>query len=284
MKNLLVVLGLCALVATETQAAKGGSACLQENGRFTYDHPIEGELTDLTQAGLDLMNARAGESITSAANIRNCPKKRVSMVSSVKKWFKQFAASEEQPTGPSTLDGKSKHTAKSGDFEALLIMTQDSQSILTGSSGMTFTMFEDVARINIGEGIEALLLTRGCSANSNGDCLVKADYVIEAPDGSTYQEALNTDVWKEAKPPLIQYNLTNERIGFLLQSDADPGLYTVSVTVSDRISNTEVLVSGKVMANAIMPEDKEKTQVPLEDITNPWHDTSSSKGITINTE
>jgi hypothetical protein len=284
MKNLLVVFGLCSLLASEVQATAVDKACLQENGRFTYDHPTEGKLTDLTQVGLDSIRVNAKASITSTAGIGECPKPRVSVVSSLKNWFKQFTADEEQPTGSSTKDKNSTHTAKSGDFEAVMIMTQDSNTVLTQNFGLNFTMFEDVTSINIGEGIEALLLVRGCSENSSGHCLVEADYVIEAPDGSTYQQALNTNVWKETKPATLQYSLTNTRMGFVIQSGSEPGLYTVYATVSDRTSNTELLLTGKVIVRATLPEENGKIQGSLEEPKNPWHETISSGDLSVNTE
>jgi hypothetical protein len=265
MKNLLVTFGLCILLVAETQAARAVLACQQANGRFTYDHPTRGKLTELTQAGLDSMRIDAGESTTTAVQIEKCTEPKVRVMDTVKSWFKQFTADEKQTAGPSIEDGKAIHSAKSGDFEAVLFMTQDSETILTQKLGMTFTYFEESVSINMGEGIEALLVIRGCLENSDGNCLVTADYVIKAPDGSVYQKALNTDVWKEPTLSLAQYNLTNTRIGFVLQDDADPGPYKVYVTVSDKIGNTELSLIGKVVVNAMALEEKGEIQGWLED-------------------
>jgi hypothetical protein len=290
MKNLFVIFGLCTVLATETLAAKtqtaeGDRACQEENGRFTYDHPTFGRLTELTQAGLDSMRASAGESTTSAKPIGECPEPKISNVEAIKNWFKRVTDNDEQvngekrPTGPSTEDAKSTHTAKSGVFEAILLMTQDPEKILTQNLGMSFTLFEESVSINLGEGIEALLLIRGCSKDSAGKCLVTADYVIKSPDGSTYRQALNTDVWKEAAALATQYSLTNSRIGFVLQQDADPGLYEVYVTVSDKISNSELSLTGKVLVNKIPLEEKENIQDMPEEGTNPQRKTSLIKDI-----
>ena len=129
MKNLFVIFGLCTVLATETLAAKtqtaeGDRACREEGGRFTYDHPTLGRLTELTQAGLDSMRASAGESTTSAKPIGECPEPKISNVEAIKNWFKRVTDNDEQvngekrPTGPSTEDAKSTHTAKSGDFRS----------------------------------------------------------------------------------------------------------------------------------------------------------------------
>ena len=290
MKNLFVIFGLCTVLATETLAAKtqtaeGDRACQEESGRFTYDHPTFGRLTELTQAGLDSMRARAGESTTSATPIGKCPEPKISNVQAIKNWLNRFRDNDEQvngekrPTGPSTEDAKATHTAKSGDFEAVLLMTQDAGKILNQNSGMSINLFDESVSINLGEGIEALLLTRGCSTDSAGNCLVTADYVIKSPDGSTYRQALNTDVWKEAAALLTQYSLTNTRIGFVLQQEAEPGLYKVYVTVSDKISNTELSLSGHVLVNAIPLEEKENIQGMPEEKTEPQRKTSLIKDI-----
>ena len=103
--------------------------------------------------------------------------------------------------------------------------------------------------------------------------------MIKSPDGSTYRQALNTDVWKEAAALLTQYSLTNTRIGFLLQQEAEPGLYKVYVTVSDKISNTELSLSGHVLVNAIPLEEKENIQGMPEEKTEPQRKASLLKEI-----
>ena len=247
MRNLLITIGLCALLAAkalaaETQTAWEVRSCKQENGRFTYDHPSMGKLVDLTQSGFDSMITEAGGSTTTEVVLRDCPKARVSVVSALKSWFRTFTEREPEL---STEDTQKSNTSKNGDFEAVLMMTQDAESVLANTG--EFTMFDEWVSINREEGIEALLLVRGCTANSNGDCLVTADYVIKSPDGSTYLKTLNTDVWKENTSPFLRYKLTNTRIGFVLPSDAGAGLYEVDVTVSDKISDTKLSLHAKVL-------------------------------------
>jgi hypothetical protein len=269
MKHLLVTLGLCTLLATETQAAEltadVGIICQQENERFTYTTQANGKLTDLTQYGLDNLREIDGKPTSGEMKIGKCtvPEAKANTIGAIKNWFKQFTKQDDNPSQNDVdfVTEKTTPKAKSGDFEALLVMTQDGDSMLaTSVNGLQFTEIMESVSINIGEGIEALLLFQGCLVNSTGQCLVTADYVIEAPDGSTYQQALNTDVWKETPSSSSQWHLTNSRVGFLLQEDADPGLYKVSVTVTDRISNTQLSLTGKVVAEEIAPEDKTKGQ------------------------
>ena len=269
MKRLLVTLGLCTLIATETQAAEPtadlGLICQQENGRFTYSTQTNGRLTDLTQYGLDALREEEGKPNFSDIKIGNCtePKAEANAVGAIKNWFNQFIKknSNSPQNDVSFVPEKTIHSAKSGDFEALLIMTQNADSILaTSVNGTQFAELNEAVSIDIGEGIEALLLFKGCLVNSTGECLVTADYVIEAPDGSTYQEALNTDVWKETPLSLLQWHLTNSRVGFLLQPGANPGLYKVGVTISDRISDTQLSLTGKVVTKERAPEEKTERQ------------------------
>ena len=267
MKHLLVTLGLCTLLSTETQAAEPtadlGLMCEQENGRITYSSQTNGRLTDLTPFGFDAVREEEGKAKLAEIKIGNCPEPKVNAVEAIKNWFNQFIKKNANPpqNEVSLVAEKTKHSAKSGDFEALLVMTQDGDSMLaTSVNGLQFTEIMESVSINIGEGIEALLLFQGCLVNSTGQCLVTADYVIEAPDGSTYQEALNTDVWKETTSSALQLHLTNTRMGLALMPESDPGLYKVYVTVSDKISNTELSLTGKVMVNAIPPEEKAITQ------------------------
>ena len=295
MKTLIVSFGIYTLLAAvifveETQAAEVTKVCQQENGRFTYDHSTIGKMTNLTQLGLDTLRAEVGEPATSATQFAKCTNEKVSTVNAMKKWFKQFtgqaadkeqATDKEKATGLSREDTKVTHTANNGDFEAVLFMTQDAESILN-KAGHTF--HDESVSISIGETIEALLVFRGCKVNPNGNCLVTADYVIEAPDGSVYQQALNTDVWKETASPLKTYNLTNTRIGFVLQTDAEAGLYKVRVTLSDQISNIELSLIGRVLAKPRTKQETEKVKLGILDgQTNPWHE-APLKDIRVYTE
>jgi hypothetical protein len=292
MKKLIVTFALCILLAGETQAAEVGTFCQEENGRFTYNHATAGKVTGLTQAGLDSIRKKAGQPLTSAKEVEECKAPKVSAVRAIKDWFTQFTKGLSErlddgdilAKGPSADDGRTIHHGTNEGFDAMLIMTQDAESILSVGTGVEFTMFSELVSINLGEPIEALLLFRGCSVNSNGDCLVTADYVIEAPDGSTYQEALNTDVWKESGSALTQYHLTNTRIGFLLQPDADVGIYKVRVTVSDNINETNISLLGNVEVSAITSKENDKAQPSLGSTpSNPWHEPSSSEDISVRT-
>jgi len=49
-------------------APEGSGAIAQPNGRFTYDHPVHGRLTDLTQGGLDSMLADTGQTAPQSAS------------------------------------------------------------------------------------------------------------------------------------------------------------------------------------------------------------------------
>jgi len=84
---------------------------------------------------------------------------------------------------------------------------------------------------------------------------------------------------------LSQWHLTNSRVGFLLQPDAEPGLYKVSVTVTDGISDTQLSLRGNVEANAITTEENDKVQPSLQGgQSNLWHESSPLEGISVRTD
>ena len=299
MNKLVAAFGLCTLLAAETlsaeiQAEGAGTACQQENGLFTFDHPTDGKIIDLTQFGLDWTRKDAGEVTIPKGQTEKCtaPEAEVGLVNGVKDWFKRFIrqAPDEGNADSPPMNGdgysntyeESTQTAKSGDFEAVLIMTQDAESILSRNAGFQFTMLGEVANMSLGEGIEAFLVVRGCSVNPNGHCLVTADYIVKAPAGSIYQEALNTDVWKENTSAATGYKLTNTRIGVMVQAEGDVGLYKIEVTVLDKISNTRLSLGASVLVNPITSEESEDF---LENVqTNPFQETSSRVDISVHAE
>jgi hypothetical protein len=123
-------------------------------------------------------------------------------------------------------------------------MTQDGDKIL--SNEVTNGDLKNIISITRGEGVEALLLFKGCSVNEYEECLVTADYVIEAPDGSIFSQQLNTEVWKDPMRARKDWSLTNTRVGFLAPSNAETGAYKIQVTVYDNLSKKQLSLTGHV--------------------------------------
>ena len=300
MTNLLVSFGLCTFLAVatsaaKTQAAESGSACQQENSAFTYEHPTLGKFIDLTQGGLEIIKAEAGESTTAASQMRKCPEAKVGLVSSLKSWFKEFTSQKtdaellypdmteeeaalyarvvgRETNSKSTAKGywagdpraNPVHLVKNGAFEAAVYMTQDGEKLL--SNQVKNGDLKNTVNISPGESVEALLLFRGCSRNEHEKCLVTADYVIEAPDGSIFHEQLNTDVWKEPMQPGRQLSLTNTRVGFLAPDDADTGAYKFLISVYDKVSSKKLSLAGYVGVYKDLPENSRKAESGVQNL------------------
>ena len=287
MRNPLVFFGFYTLLAVatlvaETQAAQSGSVCQEEDGRFTYEHPTLGRFIDLTKIGLDVIKAEAGDLTSPASEGIKCPKAKVSVVNALKRWFNQLTSqqtdaeklypnmSEEEAVLFARVSGKDPekevegywggdprenpvHFVKNGAFEAAVYMTQDGEKLL--SNQVKNDDLKNTVNIIPGEKVEALLLFRGCSRNEYEKCLVTADYVIEAPDGSIFHEQLNTDVWKEPMQPGRQLSLTNTRVGILTPEDADTGAYKFLINVYDKVSSKELSLTGYVGVYKDLPEN-----------------------------
>jgi hypothetical protein len=249
-----------ATLASETQAAEKGRACLQANGAFTFDHLSTGKLVDLTQAGLETIRSEVGEPKTSNAPVKECPEPKVSALNILKNWFKQFKNKmngdpneevEDLWTGDPRYNPK--HFVKSGTFEASLFMTQDGEKIL--SNRVRPGDLQSKISVTQSDPVEALLLFRGCDLDEDGKCLVTADYVIEAPDGTIFHQQINTDVWKEPMISKTELFLTNTRMGFLAPGGSDTGTYKIKVSVYDKISGRDLSLTGYVEVNMDAPRN-----------------------------
>lgn len=129
----------------------------------------------------------------------------------------------------------------SGDFGAMIILTNDAKSVLSGwskiSPGVNIPTTE---RIKKGEPIEALVFFSGCTPNSIGNCITEIDYQILKPDGSVYFEHKKAELWKD-KPavPVGKLELAVDRVGLVAETGDPVGRYKIKCAVRDVVGKAE---------------------------------------------
>jgi hypothetical protein len=88
-----------------------------------------------------------------------------------------------------------------------------------------------------GQVLQTFLLFKGCKADAKGDCQLSADYLVTDPEGKTYADQKDVDVWRgKPAPPLEVFQLSLGNMALRFEPKDPLGGYTVRIAVTDRVS------------------------------------------------
>jgi hypothetical protein len=136
----------------------------------------------------------------------------------------------------------------SDDFGASLLLIGDEEEFLKkwATPSKVFPA-NNISKIEKGGIFITPIIFAGCYANSDGNCVVTADIRVFRPDGTTYGEQRNVEVWKDKPPP--PKGILGLSVGYLkiLVEPQDPeGTYRVQATVTDVVKKASLVLSQKI--------------------------------------
>lgn len=124
-----------------------------------------------------------------------------------------------------------------GELGAYLVLTGQPDALFERwqepRSDITVDVADEVAR---GESLTALVLFKGCGADTAGNCDLAVKYRILEPDGDVYADLPFQEVWV-GRPALAEgrIGLGVSHIEITIEPEDPLGRYTVEATVRDRI-------------------------------------------------
>ena len=125
------------------------------------------------------------------------------------------------------------------DFGAMILLTKRAQDFLKAwdqpTEGVPISVTQ---RMHRGEKITAFISFMGCRPNETGLCNVIGDFIILKPDGSTYGEFPQTELWKEKPAPLKdKLGLGTGYAAVEIEPDDPLGKYIIKARVQDLNGN-----------------------------------------------
>lgn len=133
----------------------------------------------------------------------------------------------------------------SGDFGAQLLLIGDEKEFFKRwETPSKVVQFETVSEINRGKPFITPIIFSGCQTDESGNCIVTGDIKILRPDGTTYADLPQVEIWKN-KPPPPKGNL-ELGVGYIkvIIEPGDPdGTYIVQAKVTDHIQKSSFVLT-----------------------------------------
>ena len=147
--------------------------------------------------------------------------------------------------GMATEEPVDTSRAKDGPLEVHLVLTDEGEELLRAwAKGAPQVTLKSVETAKRGVFLTAIVLFSGCAADARGDCNATVDYVATKPDGSSYGESKDAELWVGRPAPSPGASqLSVEYLGLVIDPPDPSGKYTVSAKVHDHIGKRTLSVS-----------------------------------------
>jgi len=133
----------------------------------------------------------------------------------------------------------------SGDFGAqLLLIGNENDFFKRWETPSETVKFETVSEINRGEPLITPIIFSGCYVNKSGNCMVSAALTILRPDGTTYADMPQVEVWENKPPP--PKGILELGVGYLkviIEPEDPDGTYTVQAKVTDNVKKSSFVLT-----------------------------------------
>jgi hypothetical protein len=142
-----------------------------------------------------------------------------------------------------------------GSFGAMLLLTKQPEQFIEAwqrpeAPGYTPEL-KRASEARRGETVAAMILFGRCGTDAFGNCNARADWKVLRPDGSTYAEQADTEVWLLPPPPPKNLQLGASRLALRIEPDDPLGTYQIRAVVRDRVARRRVtLVQELVVLEA----------------------------------
>jgi len=165
------------------------------------------------------------------------------------------------------MDGNSVEDTEwmksSGAFGAqLLLVGNEKEFFRRWKTPSEVVELEAISEINKGKPLITPVIFNGCQANEDGNCNVSADFRVLRPDGTTYADAPQVEIWQNKPPP--REGILELGVGYIkvvIEPEDPDGTYTVEARVADNIQKSSFVLTrtfsvpaGKTAKPANLPD------------------------------
>lgn len=131
-----------------------------------------------------------------------------------------------------------------GDFGAELVFTDKPDDLFaaweTVGPGVAISETSEAVR---GTPIVGVIFFSGCGANANGTCDVTVMFTAEGPDGKTWGEPLEGELWvNKPRPNKGQLQLGVDNMGVIIEPHDKLGTYKVRAEITDKVTNKKMVL------------------------------------------
>lgn len=99
---------------------------------------------------------------------------------------------------------------------------------------------ESIKSARRGKVLAAVVLFKGCTPVSSGNCDAEMDIVAYDPNGKIYGEMPRVELWQGKPAPEAGYTqLSRTYMGLVIEPSDPPGVYRIVVVARDLVAKTE---------------------------------------------
>lgn len=131
-------------------------------------------------------------------------------------------------------------------FGAMMLTTSDLEGFERAWTSPTPPNLPVTGEARRGQPVHGMIIFFGCAAGADGSCNVTADFVFLRPDGSTYGEILQQEIWRAqpAQSPNLQLGVS---AAGLIVEPADPmGTWTIRAIVTDNVRRVTLRIERQI--------------------------------------
>lgn len=132
----------------------------------------------------------------------------------------------------------------SENFIAHLILTTKEDLLLKNWQTPSHTVKVDTSKeVERNKPISSFIIFGGCKVDSKGNCNLVAKFTIYQPDGKTYADIPETEVWVDKPvPPNRNIELGLAHINLVVEDGEPLGKYNVEAIITDKNDGKSVIL------------------------------------------
>ena len=131
-------------------------------------------------------------------------------------------------------------------FGAMMLTTSDLEGFERVWAGPTPPNLPVTDEARRGQPVHGMIIFFGCAAGADGNCNVTADLIFLRPNGSTYGEALQNEIWRGLPAPSPNLQLGVNAAGLIVEPNDPMGTWTIRAIVTDNVRRVTVRIEQQV--------------------------------------
>ena len=146
------------------------------------------------------------------------------------------------------IDGKfvpdTEWARSAGDFGVQLVLTDKPEELFAAwEKPGPGVFYSETATAKRGIPIMAVIFFVGCLPNAKGVCDVTVRYEAYTPDGKSWGDPVDAELWVGKRPPgKDQMQLSVGNMGIVIDPDDPLGVYKVKATILDKVAKKTLIV------------------------------------------
>lgn len=143
----------------------------------------------------------------------------------------------------------------SGEFGAQLVLIGDEKEFFKRwETPSRDVHLNTISQLQRGDSLITPIIFSGCYTNNEGNCNVVVDFNVLKPDGTSYADLNDIEVWiDKPAPPKGILELSVGYLKIIIEPEDSLGKYIVKANVTDRIKESSFMLTQEFTVTNVLP-------------------------------